>query len=254
MIFQLVTKFLSGAFLLCLFTKSIYAQEPLLILRADGNWPPFEFATEPGEFTGIHIDILNAVSKRTNIPIKIKSVPWNRAIKLLKKGGADALLFVRKTSDREQFLIFYDEAVLSQTSKSVIVRADRSDEIKFNGTVLSLEPYIIGVMSGFRYGYEIDTADYLKRDISANDEGMLIKKLIDKRIDVAIGNEQSLFFLAKKMGTQDQLKSLGMVSGIVDAYIAVSRKSSKPDQIKRIVLEIASFKNTDEYQQLLKKY
>jgi len=86
----------------------------LTITRGEANIPPFEFKGENG-LTGIHIKMVNAVAEKIGYTVKWEETQWKRALIKVKAGSADAVTYVSKTTDREEYMTFLRKNILSQT-------------------------------------------------------------------------------------------------------------------------------------------
>jgi polar amino acid transport system substrate-binding protein len=86
----------------------------LTIARGDANIPPFEFIGEGG-VTGVHIKMVNAVAQKIGYEVHWERTEWKRALIKVKAGSADAVTYVSKTSEREEYITFLRKNILSQT-------------------------------------------------------------------------------------------------------------------------------------------
>ena len=86
----------------------------LTIARGDANIPPFEYIGEGG-VTGVHIKMVNAVAEKIGYDVVWERTEWKRALIKVKAGSADAVTYVSKTSDREEYITFLRKNILSQT-------------------------------------------------------------------------------------------------------------------------------------------
>ncbi|WP_019614869.1 substrate-binding periplasmic protein [Psychromonas ossibalaenae] len=80
--------------------QRVYAekQESLLIVRSARSNPPQEIITSDNKMTGLHIDIIYTIAGILKIKIEFISVPWKRAIRMMKNGEADAITYTRYQS------------------------------------------------------------------------------------------------------------------------------------------------------------
>lgn len=91
------------------------AQKPkLTISRGDANIPPFEYIGDNG-VTGIHIKMVNAVAEKIGYQVNWERTEWKRALIKVKAGSADAVTYVSRTSEREEYMTFLRKNILSKT-------------------------------------------------------------------------------------------------------------------------------------------
>ncbi|RLA64324.1 MAG: hypothetical protein DRQ88_03780 [Epsilonproteobacteria bacterium] len=102
-------------FLIFFLGQGAIADSPTLtIARGDANIPPFEYIGEDG-ITGVHIKMVNAVAKKIGYQVKWDRTEWKRALIKVKAKSADAVTYVSKTTEREDYIIFLKKNILSKT-------------------------------------------------------------------------------------------------------------------------------------------
>lgn len=62
------------------------------IIAMDTVFRPFEFTDENGDFVGIDVDIIKAVSENQGFDIEIQSLGWDAAVAAVQAGQADGLI------------------------------------------------------------------------------------------------------------------------------------------------------------------
>jgi two-component system, NarL family, sensor histidine kinase EvgS len=78
-----------------------------ITMCVDPDWEPFEIINEKKEHIGIAADLIQLVSVRIGIPIRlIPTATWQETLDLSKRGQCDILSFVNQTPEREKWLIF----------------------------------------------------------------------------------------------------------------------------------------------------
>ena len=226
----------------------------LLIVRGNGDYSPHEMIGSDNKLTGVHIDIVLAVARLQNISVQIKSVPWSRAVHMLKVGEADAITYIGKTVAREQFAIFDEGNVLSTARNGFLVLKENLSEIKYSGDLKQLNGYTIGTLNGYSYGDLFDSADYLTKDSGANNENTLLEKLIRGRFLIAITNVDRMSYIASKKSTGSKIVFLRPFMPGIKQYIAFSKKRRHQKIAAEFAATLTKFKKTLEYRQLLAKY
>ncbi len=220
----------------------------LLVVRVDANYPPYEMVVN-GELKGLHIDLVKAVAKRLDLNIQIKTLPWKRALDMVKVGDADAITYIGKTAERQVHFIYDAGNVLSSSVYGFVILPERAQQIKFNGELKSMTDYKIGVQNGYSYGDKVDNASYLKKQ-SVKSLEQLVQLLLVRRIDLAIIDEQE-YFQKNKDGTLIML-----MPRIVkrDYYVAFSVRNNLEKQSQEFSNEMLSFKKSQKYKDMLSKY
>ncbi len=79
---------------------------PIIVVRGDQNYPPFEYLNEDGDPDGFNIEILKAISHAMNMAVKIDLGPWHLVRKQLEDGRIDALAGMYRTQARGEKINF----------------------------------------------------------------------------------------------------------------------------------------------------
>lgn len=103
-------------FLLMSFTS---AAEKTYIVRADNNYPPYEYL-DHGVPSGFNIDMIKAVADVMNLKLNIKMGPWDEVRTDLESGRIDALAGMYYTAERDKKVDFSTAHVV--VSQSIFVR------------------------------------------------------------------------------------------------------------------------------------
>lgn len=240
-----------------LLVQSSFAEETLqelLIVRPDGSWPPHEMLVK-GELTGFHIELVQEVAKSMSIKVKFESLPWKRAIEMLKKGDADAITYMGKTSEREAFGYFYEGNVLSTATAGFFIEKKNLDKIQYSGELTSLSPYSIGTVLGFSYQEEFDQMSSLNKINIAENEENLLRMLLAGRMQMAIGHVGDIGYHAKRIGVADQVVFLKpyLTEGR-EHYLVFSKARGHEALAEAFSDAMKTFKSTSEFTKLQQKY
>ncbi len=170
----------------------------------------------------------------------------------MKEGKADAFANVIKTSEREEYMTYYENELIDDTN-SFIVR--NNSNISWMGNLHSMEIYTIGVMKSYSYGKTFDAASFLNLDDSEkNTESSLLNKLLDGELDVIIAGNLILKGIATKTENIDKIKFLSPDVSTDPVYIAFSKAKGNDKIAWDFSNALKSFRNTSEYKKILKKY
>ncbi|HOJ97689.1 MAG TPA: transporter substrate-binding domain-containing protein, partial [Methanospirillum sp.] len=77
-----------------------------VLVRADNNYPPYEFVDEDGNPAGFNIDLFRAVADVMNIQAVIQPGPWNEVRSALENGTIDMLTGMYYSPERAQYVRF----------------------------------------------------------------------------------------------------------------------------------------------------
>ena len=63
-----------------------------VIMACDWDKPPYEYLNDNGEPAGTNIDVMRAIMKEMNLPIRFVMKDWGNAIKTFERGDADIIM------------------------------------------------------------------------------------------------------------------------------------------------------------------
>ena len=90
-------------FTIAIFMHASTAAKKMLVVCEE--YPPYQYS-ENGKIVGIHKDIVEEAAKNLGIKLEIISVPWPRALQMVKTWKADGIFSIFKTKEREEYLWF----------------------------------------------------------------------------------------------------------------------------------------------------
>lgn len=238
-----------------------FANNPIIIVRPEGNYKPNEF-TINGKLVGLHIDTVAAVFKKLNWVYKFESYPWGRCLNLIHKGEADAITYIETNPERESYVYFDSNSVISEGYFSFWTLKENKEKFKFDGDINTFAKKIssLGLITNYNYEDAILKAPVFKE--WNKNETIAAKKLQSKRLDVFYGQFQDFIGVLKELKLQNEIIEIQPPVMSVKNYIAFSKKITKSEEEKQLALKrsqefakaIAQFKKSDEYKAILKKY
>jgi len=231
-------------------TTSLVTEKSVVI--ASANWEPYEFE-ENGMVKGIGVDIVSEAFKRMGYKITIKILPFSRAIEMFKAGEIDVITDVKNTEERQQFGIFSNESIVT-TYTALFVKSDSN--IKFDGNLLDLKPYKIGIIRDYTYGKEFD--DAVKNKILnvevVDDKLQNINKVLDNRLDILIENELVERAALKATNNEEKLKELTPVLNKTPVYAWFSKKKNPAQMVDEFDEKLAEIKNDGTLEKIYNYY
>lgn len=94
----------------------------MIRVAGDNNFPPFEYLSDSGVYTGFNVDIMNAVSIETGIRFEYYPMPWNEAVQAMRSGKVDAIQGMKYNQEREEIYDF--SAPYFTSSQGIFVLKD----------------------------------------------------------------------------------------------------------------------------------
>ncbi|MFO7829315.1 MAG: transporter substrate-binding domain-containing protein [Bacteroidales bacterium] len=104
--------------------NNIYSQN--YVVGGDFDYPPFSYIDKNGEASGLHVDILNAISDETGIKFKYQLSKWDSALNYIQVDETDIIIGIIFSEEREAYLDFTNP--LHTEYYSIFTRKD----LKFN--------------------------------------------------------------------------------------------------------------------------
>ena len=117
--------------------KEYLSNKKIITMCVDPDWEPFEKINIEGKHEGIAADLIDIVSKRLNIQIKlIPTKSWDETLENSKNKKCDILSFLNETPLRKEWLIFTEP--IFEDPNVLIGRSDASmidDLSKINASI-----------------------------------------------------------------------------------------------------------------------
>ena len=247
---------------LCLILSGLFYGQvhgaPLILVTLES--PPAEFSLN-GEGAGRNVEIAREGLKRMGFDSVVRILPWKRALIMVEKGGADAIIDAAYTRERARFLFYPDEEIyveewylFRRTGNPITVDRDLGNAGLFS----------LGVSRGFEYGGLIQEAidNRLFKEIQAvTGNQMNIRKLAGNRFDLFVGVKLTVLYLAKQMGYGDQIEVVPMTEtgkpyllSASKTYLAFSRKTMTADMADRFSQVLVQMKADGTIKKIETKY
>jgi polar amino acid transport system substrate-binding protein len=168
----------------------IGAQETIRL--ATVQWEPYYGRDLKNQ--GYISEITRTVFERAGYEVKIRFMPWKRAIHDTKNGHYDGLMGLYHTEERAEWLAYSH----SIAAIRIVFFAEKGKDISYS-SLSDLKPYKIGIERGFAYTEEFDSADFLDKE-PVRDGILNFKKLVNNRIDLVAASEKVFLHMVNSKG------------------------------------------------------
>lgn len=218
-----------------------HAQCTRLVIAADPAYPPMHWF-DGENMQGASVEIAKRVLDDLKIPYLVQFFgPFPRIMKMAENGEVDMVTTLKKTPEREQFLLYPKTPALSnpvavfQSRQRPFKFQDRADLVGLKG----------GITRGNKFGDDFD--DYIKNSLAveeANNPESNFSKLAAGHIDYFItGYFAGMAYLLKR-GDEDQF--LAKTPYVVDTpnYLALTRRGRCADKLDAIDAKLAQLKKS----------
>ncbi len=252
----------------------------LYVARGSGNIPPFEWENENG-LQGFHIELVKAVGKRLGYEMQFETVPWKRALIKMQVKGADAITYVSKTVEREDFIYFMEGNIISKTNVHffTIDKTEKKEKMTFwkirsfkdfkewlrneepppyepidlERNIYGLKPYKIGVQKGYSYGSDFEGIEGLKKIFNGTIYD-LKNSVLSGEADIGLVDIDYFTSLFKDEEFFKRVRFSKDPYYVSMNYIGFSKKPQNLEIAKKFSDEMVAFKKTEEFQSLINKY
>jgi len=186
----------------------------------DVNAHPLGFYDNNEKVQGVAVEIFGRVMKNLNHEVKIELLPGKRVVYMLKDGLADGVPFIRKTTQREQYLDYSDEVLLFER---VYFYVKKGGDFTFNGDLSVIKQKKIAVILGDSHGAAFDqlASDLdLVKTISLDSSFAM---LLSNRVDIVVSTELRAAKILKRFPAGDIVRIANPMKTI-PLYAAFSKK------------------------------
>jgi polar amino acid transport system substrate-binding protein len=202
-------------------------------VASESNFPPYCF-NKKGVRSGIDVEIVEAVLTSMGINPRHRAAAWPEVVTAVEQGQAEVGIQFVWSKEREEKLALIGPHRVGQT---VLLVRD-GDKLVFD-SMASLHGKRVGVVQGFKYLPEFDADEKIKKLPAANNL-QLLRRLVNKRVDVIIGDRDSLAALAQIEGSNRLVRVLEKPLAEVPRFIAMPKGTPERDE------KVARFKKAYE--------
>ena len=122
-------------------TYDVTGEKPITIVYPV-VMPPYTFKDDTGRAQGLAVDLLRLWSKKTGIPIRFTSAPWNQGLEMMRDGKADIHASLYYTEERDAYMDY--AAVVASSAGSIFYHKNIIDI----GGSEDLRAYRVGAVRG----------------------------------------------------------------------------------------------------------
>lgn len=214
-----------------------------------------EFPPYSGEYldeNGLVPLLMKKALELSGYKVVFEMRPFARALHETRLGKAHAVAPIYKTKEREEYLAFSESF---DDSRTVLIKL-KSLNVSYN-KLEDLKPYRIGLIFNTSTTPELDSADFLEKD-TVYTYAQNIRKLLNKRVDLVVGNERVILYHLDRFFTEDEYKQIEIMEPalqIQSNHVGFSKQV--PNYLK--LMEdfnqgIRRMKSDGTYDEILNKY
>ncbi|WP_319778805.1 transporter substrate-binding domain-containing protein [Maridesulfovibrio sp.] len=207
-----------------------YAESPVLEIVAC-NYPPYELATPEDGLRGFDLEVVKEALSRAGYKTNFTFYPWARAYKMTAEGRAFAALSCSYKAEREHEILWTKP--ISSMTDIYVVRSDYTGKPVVNKFVIAEEKLAVGNVKG-NYISEQWEGLGVTVDLSSSEE-LLMRKLLDGRVDVIPQVKENYLYYVKKKGLEGKFKIFKAEDNETSKFhLCISRKSPDAKKIRTL--------------------
>lgn len=206
---------------------------------------PWAEKGESGLVHGVTIDIFNAISKRSGLPIKFVLVPYKQMLRLLEYGQVDMSVFFKSQ---------YSETI---TDPIVKVHDEENIVIGLKGTNLDryedLSNLRIATPRGVSYSAGLDQDQRLTK-IQTKGYRQSINMLRKNRVNAVVGQRTALCYNFEKVGIKIEDLGRPFILGHKEAWLQISKKFKNPEVRSKLKKAVQELTEEGAFDKILSSY
>ena len=214
--------------------------------------PPYLMHDNTGEITGITVDMVEAILKNQEKPIKHLLKPWKRCLHDIQAGTVDVVPNASYKPKRAEFS-HYSSPLYATNLVLFFRRIEFLNRPKVS-SLEALSQYRLGGVHGFNYSFYNDK---VKMDTSAKTRTALINMLRAGRFNFAVAQWEVIANLShNKEVNLEGLDSIpDPVKSSKEYHILVSKKLKDGEKLVEFINQhIDEYKNNDVFKGIYSKY
>lgn len=217
------------------------------------EYPPFNFKGEDGKLTGLSVETLVAAANEAGSSLSVDDImmlPWARGYRMAEN-DRNVVLFTTSRKPKREDLFLWAGPLSKGTPSVLLARKDRGFKIDNEE---ELHKYRIGVIRGDSLENRVKALGGPDENIIKVHSGELLAEQLEKgRIDFWAFNIQGAIRILDALNIPKSEFEIVFRFPFNDNYMAINKKTS-PDKVKKLQVALDKFRQTQQYQQLLKKY
>jgi polar amino acid transport system substrate-binding protein len=248
----------------CLFAAPLLVLLPALAVancQKTLRWaddPPFSMRAEDGSVVGIYVDANREVLERLGCEVRLRKLPWGRALKELEIGRLDILPGAFKRPEREVYahfsgtilppsrnILFMHRLALARWPISQLLALQHSD-------------FRLGAQINVSYGADFEhlmrNQAWAERVFMSANRLNLWRMMGKGRIDGVIADENTGAYEIHQLGLQSEIKPSNVVVSSEAAEVAFSKKTTDSVFVQAYADALRELVASGSYARIVQRY
>jgi polar amino acid transport system substrate-binding protein len=226
-------------------------------LRWDDD-PPFSMQLPNGDIIGIDVELNRSVLEHMGCHVRMRKLPWARALRELKQGRLDVLPGTFRLPERAEYAYF--SGTILPASRNILFlslhalpewRVARLTELQETSFRLGAQ---IGVYYGADFEQVMEDTDFFTRVIFQTRRDSLWRMLGKGRVDGVIANEHTGVYETHLLGLDSLIRPTKVVVSNEASEVAFSKLTTDPEFVERYRVTLRQMVSDGSYQRILQRY
>ncbi|MDO5717378.1 MAG: transporter substrate-binding domain-containing protein [Tissierellia bacterium] len=213
----------------------------------DMSHPPYEYIDKDSRQTGFASEFTKAMSEEIGIEMELTLLDWPKAVEAFSRGEYDAIQFFSIQQERSKQFLFTDPYLT--TFHSVFALSER-DDIKDYGDLKDFKVAVQAYDAAHVF-MDLDENNY-KELMVTNSQEKGLELLMNKEVDLLIGNRLTISYLACEKGYDNYIKIIGKALNMTKYCMAAI--PSRPDLLEIFNKGIENLRKNGVYEKLYDKW
>lgn len=226
------------------FEREWLKDHPVITIGAIDNWPPYEFVDIYGNYSGIHVDILQDILAELDVEVNIVLKPWPDVLEGIRDKQYDISSSIAITDERLKYITFSEPIFENEL---VVVRATGTKRIS---TFDDLEGLTVAIEKGYyleEIYHDLEGVEFI--NVDSTEEALIA--VSGGRADVYIGVKIPVMYALDK-NPQSGLRISGFEDGEVVQFAIGFRKDY--EVLKSIIQRGIDNLSESDYNRYFYKY
>ncbi|WP_419737350.1 substrate-binding periplasmic protein [Pseudomonas sp. COR18] len=211
-------------------------------------WAPYVYE-ENGQAKGLDYETTAIVFQRLGIEVEWQFLPWKRCLAMLEQGQADGALDIFHSSQRDDKLLYPDEAL---SEVEFVLFYAKAHPHPFS-SLDDLRGLTVGVSPGYQYSPQFNESRLFRHEPAPSHESNF-GKLALGRIDLVITDRRVGQHVLDELNLQEQIAQYPSVISRNRQYLALRRNAGMDLLMQRFNAELKRFKREPAYAELNARY
>ncbi len=229
--------------------KDFIEKQNIIKYVYDAHKEPFEYKNDLDIHTGMTADLLNIISKKTDLKFTpIYTSSWSEVLNILQKRQADFTSFITQNKEKEEFLNFTNKNLFKVP---VVFATQKDDETIYGDIKYDFVDKKIGVLKNSQIHTKLINKYPKLNFIEVNSlkEGM--QDVVDGKLDMLTINKSTVNYYIKHKGF-DTLKIATSIDMYYEFKMAVIKNA--PDELISILNKAIDTITDEQFNNIYKKY